>query len=118
MPTTAEDIFGVSAPETVEVTPAGATKPVRLRVPTFKEWHGITIEHRKCGAAQTDPPADLIARTIAICVADSQGKRKLTDTEAAALLEASPRQVMDLYTKCWETVLRNDDDAIQEEAKN
>jgi hypothetical protein len=118
MPTTAEDIFGASAPETVEVMPAGATKPVRLRVPTFKEWHEITIAHRKCGAEKLDPPAELIARTIAVCVADSHGKRKLTDAEAAALLEASPRQVMDLYTKCWETVLRNDDAAIQEEAKN
>lgn len=118
MPYTAEDIFGSVAAETVEVTPAGATKPIRLRYPTFREWHEITIEHRKCGQEKLDPSADLIARTIAICVADGQGRRKLSDAEASALLEASPRQVMDLYTKCWETVLRNDDNAAQEEAKN
>lgn len=118
MPTTAEDIFGSVQPATIEVTPAGASKPVRLRTPTFREWHEITIAHRKCGIDKVDPPAELIARTIAVCIADSSGKRKLTDQEAAALLEASPRQVMDLYTKCWETVLRNDDEAIQEEAKN
>jgi hypothetical protein len=118
MPTTAEDIFGTATPDVVEVTPAGAAKPVRLRYPTFREWHEITIEHRKAGADKRDPSADLIARTIAICIADGQGRRKLTDAEASALLEASPRQVMDLYTKCWETVLRNDDDAAKGEAKN
>lgn len=118
MPTTAEDIFGALPTQPVEVTPVGATKPVRLRYPTFREWHEITLEHRKAATAGVDPSADLIARTIAICVADSQGKRKLTDAEAAALLEASPQQVMSLYVRCWETVLKNDDQAIQEEGKN
>lgn len=119
MPTTAEDIFGTVAADTVEVTPAGASKPVRLRYPTFKEWHEIWVEHRKCAADKIDPPADLVARTIAVCVADAKGRRKLTDAEASALLEGSPRQVVDLYKKCFETVLKDsDDEAIQEEAKN
>lgn len=118
MPTTAEDIFGTVTVDTVEVTPAGASKPVRLRYPTFKEWHAITIEHRQCGTEGTDPSAELIAKTIATCVCDAQGRRKMTDAEASALFEASPRQVMDLYKQCIETVLKNDDDAVKEEAKN
>ena len=118
MPTTAEDIFGAMQSQPVEVTPTGSSKSVRLRYPTFREWHEITLEHRKAAATGADPSADLIARTIAICVADSAGKRKLTDAEASALLEASPQAVMHLYVKCWETVLKNDDQAIQEEGKN
>lgn len=118
MPTTAEDIFGTVNSETVEVTPAGSSKPVRLRFPTFKEWHQITVEHRKCAKDNADPPAELIARTIAVCISDASGKRKLTDAEAMSLMDANPRQVMDLYNKCYETVLKQDDAAVQEEAKN
>lgn len=118
MPTTAEDIFGTVTSDTVEVTPAGATKPVRLRYPTFKEWHAITLEYHKCKVDGIAPSAELIAKTIATCVCDAQGRRKLTDAEASALLEASPRQVVDLHEKCWQTVLKNDDEAAKEEAKN
>lgn len=112
---TAEDIFGGLTSEPIEVTPPGATKSVRLRYPTFAEWYELVCAQRKL--AGEDPPAELIAKTIAVCVAGPDGGRRMTDDEASILLTSSAKWVAWLYTKCWETVMRDDDDTVGEDAK-
>lgn len=118
MPTTAADIFGAPEAQLIEVTIPGAPQPILLRQPTFKEWHEIVTETRRCGAEKVDPPASLIAKTIAVCVADAKGKRRLTDHEATALMDANPSQVMELYSQVWKLVLEEKTDPIAQEAKN
>lgn len=98
------------------VTPPRAKTPVYLRWPSFAEWHDLSVAHRKL--AGEDPPAELIARTVATVLADESGKRRYRDDQAGELLEASPRTLMWLYVKAWETVLRNDEKAVQEEEGN
>lgn len=110
-----DELVGVSE-ELVEVTPPRATSAIRLRYPTFGEWHAISIAHRQLDGK--DPPADLIAKTVAVCVADENGNRKYKDADLPALLETKPRLLMWLYVQCWETVLRNDEAAVREEEKN
>lgn len=112
---TADDIFGGLASEPIEVQPPGATKTVRLRYPTFAEWYELVTAQRSLDGK--DPPADLIAKTIAVCVAGSDGARRMTDAEATIFLTSSAKTVIWLYKKCWETVLRDDDESVGEDAK-
>jgi hypothetical protein len=112
---TAEDIFGGLCSKPIEVMPPGTTKTVWLRYPTFAEWYEIACEHRK--AADSAPSADLIARTVALCVAGPDGGRRMTDAEASMLLTAKPQPVAWLYKKCWDTVLADDDSSVMEAAK-
>lgn len=114
--TTTIDVFGIAKREPVEFTPPGATKSVRLRWPSFNEWFQLTTEHR--AREGQDPTADMIARTVATCLADDKGGRLLTDEAAAGLLEEDPRALLAVYVKCWETVLKNDDQAVKEVEKN
>lgn len=100
----------------LEVTPPRAKSPVRLRYPTFAEWHALSIAHRQLEGK--DPPADLIAKTVAVCVADANGERKYKDSDLPSLLQTSPRLLMWLYVKCWDTVLRNDDKEVKADEKN
>lgn len=114
--TTAAELFGDWKPELVEVTPPGVDRVVKLRYPTYGEWHSLAVAHQQLDGKA--PPADLIVSTIAACLADDQGRRKLSPDKAKILLDASPRAVMWLYKRCWETVLRNDDETIGELEKN
>lgn len=117
MPINIDDIFGKTETTTVEVTVPGVEKTILLRYPNFKEWHEIVIAHRECGEAKTDPPAELITKTIAVCMSDSKGNRKLTDDEANEVMRAQPGHVMALYQKCFETVLKDNEAEIQKKAK-
>lgn len=110
-----DDLFGELARQPIQVEPPGG-KPVWLRWPTFAEWHSLGVAHRSLNGG--DPPAALIAQTIATCLCDKTGKRRLSDDEASLLLEADGSQVMWLYVTCWQTVLRNDDQAVEAAAKN
>ena len=114
--TTESDIFGEWKPELLEVTPPGSDRPVMLRYPTYGEWHRLAVAHQQLDGKA--PPPELIIDTIAVCVSDDHGKRKLPEGKARGLLNASPRAVMWLYKKCWETVLRNDDEVVSELEKN
>lgn len=100
----------------VEVTPPRAKSPVTLRTPSFAEWHAISVAHRALEGK--DPPAELIARTVAVCVADANGERKYKDADLPVLMETSPRLLLWLYVKCWETVLKNDDAEVRADEKN
>lgn len=112
----AKDLFGIAAREPVEFTPPGASKSVRLRWPTFAEWFELTTEHRACEGR--DPTAEMVAKTIAVCLADDKGGRLLSDAEAAELMTEDPRAVLAVYVRCWETVLKNDDQVVKEVEKN
>jgi hypothetical protein len=112
---TAEDIFGGLQTQPIEVTPPGATKSVWIRYPTFAEWYGIVAEQRKLEDAQ--PTAELVAKTVATCLSDKDGKRILTDADAVVLLETKPQPVAWLYKTCWDTVLADGEDAVGEAAK-
>lgn len=109
-----DELLGL-ADEPVVVKMPRTGKEVRLRWPTFEEWHTLATAHRKLDGA--DPSADLIARTVAVCVAGDDGKRKYADSDLGKLTSSGPRALMWLYGKCWETVLRNDDQAVKEEEK-
>jgi|LakMenEpi03Aug12_release.lakeMendotaPanAssembly.Ray.scaffolds.fasta_scaffold896638_2 hypothetical protein len=112
----ASEVFGEWKPELVEVTPPGCDKPVKLRYPTYGEWHKLAVAHQQL--AGKAPDATLIIDTIAACIADDAGKRKLSSDKARGLLDASPRAVMWLYKQCWETVLKSDDETVAELEKN
>lgn len=109
-----DDLLGL-VDEPVVVTMPRTKKEVRLRWPTFEEWHSVASAHRKLEGK--DPSAELIAKTVAICVSDENGNRKYNDSDLQALTASGPRALMWLYAKCWETVLRNDEEAIGEETK-
>jgi hypothetical protein len=114
--TTASELFGEHKPELLEVTPPGVEKSVKLRYPSYGEWHKLAVAHQQLDGKA--PAAELIVDTIAACLSDENGKRLLSADKSKGLLDASPRVVMWLYKKCWETVLRNDDDAVAELEKN
>lgn len=115
MPKTLDQILSI-ADEPIAVTPPRSKTPVHLRWPSFEEWHALSVAHRQL--AGQDPPAELIARTVAICIADANGERRYGDGDIQTLLQTSPRTLMWLYVKCWETVLRNDEQTVKEEEGN
>lgn len=115
--TISQDAFGIGTKPLVEVTPPKASKPVRLRYPKFSEWYRLTTAHRKVGAGN-DPPPELVVQTVATCVANENGSRMFTDDQAAELMEADPAVVLWLYVKCFETVMRSDEEAVAEVEKN
>ena len=100
--------------ETLLVTPPGCSEPVYLRYPTFAEWYSLATAHRSL--AGDAPPADLIAKTLTVCLCDASGKP--LGVEAAKLMQSSHRRVMWLYQKCWDTVLKSDDTVVGEIEKN
>lgn len=111
-----DDLLGGSA-EVVEVTPPGSKRSVHLRSPSFGEWHDLATAHQVLDGKP--PSAELIARTLATCLADESGKPiAATPSERKALMAGSPRRIMWLYRKCWETVLKSDEDAISAIEKN
>lgn len=114
--TTAAELFGEWKPELLEVTPPGVERAVKLRYPSYGEWHKLAVAHQQLDGKA--PPPDLIVETVAVCIADDNGKRKLSADKAKVLMDASPRAVMWLYKKCWKTVLRNDDEVVGELEKN
>ena len=103
---TAEDIFGGTASAPIEVTMPQSKKSVRLRYPTFAEWYSLVESHRQLEGR--DPPADLIARTLATCIAGPDGKRRLTDEEAEVVLAGRPADVIWLFKTCFELVVGED----------
>jgi hypothetical protein len=113
---TADDIFGGTAAAPIEVTPPWSSTPIRLRYPTFSEWYELICEHKKLDAAggQKDPPAELLAKAVAYCVAGPDGKRFLTVDQ---VLERRPSEVVWLYQKVCDTVIRDDDELVGEVAK-
>lgn len=115
MPKALDDLLALAA-EPVEITIPKAKKPIRLRWPTFAEWHALSVAHRALKG--DDPPAELVARTVAVCIADADGGREYADADVPKLIEGDPRVLMQIYVKCWETVLRNDDQAIKAEEGN
>lgn len=113
MPKPLDDLLSLADP-LVEVRVKGKT--IRLRYPDFGEWHDLAGAHRRLKGE--DPPAELVARTVAVCVADENGGRAYADADLPALLAGDPRVLMSLYVKCWETVLKNDESAVRAEEGN
>jgi hypothetical protein len=88
--------------ETVDVPPLGGA--VDLRFPTFAEWHSIALEHRRLAGAE--PSAELIARTVAVVLANPDGTRMFTADEIDQVEAMPPAAVMELYVAAWGSVLR------------
>lgn len=106
-----------NAGDTVAVTLPGSPKTIYLRYPSFDEWHQLAKAHWQCERDGKGVDAALIARTITTCLANQDGT-PLAGTDQAAIMKASPRRVMALYKKCWDTVLRSDEETIGEAEKN
>lgn len=113
---TADDIFGGTASGPVEVQPPWSSSTIRLRYPTFAEWYELICDHKKLDAdgVRKDPPAELLAKAVAYCVAGPDGKRCLTVDQ---VLERRPAEVVWLYQKVCETVIRDDDELVGDVAK-
>lgn len=88
--------------ETVDVPSLGGA--VDLRYPTFTEWHAIALDHRRLNNAE--PPAELIARTVAVVLANPDGTRMFTPEEVGQVEAMPPAAVMELYVSAWGGVLR------------
>jgi hypothetical protein len=113
-----QDFFGAGS-DVVAVEVPGREKPVHLRYPSFGEWHELATAHQALAEEKKTPSADLITKTLAYCLADENGKRLLASNgEAKQLLDCSPRLVMHVYKRAWETVLKNDDESIGAIEKN
>lgn len=112
MPKPLDDLLALA--DLVHVKVKGKT--VRLRHPAFGEWCELATAHRRLKG--DDPPADLIARTVAVCVADDNGGRAYSDADVPGLIAGDPAVLMALYVKCWDTVLKNDDAAVRAEEGN
>jgi hypothetical protein len=91
---------------------------VLLRWPTFGEWHGLVTPHRQAKARNEEPSAELMARTLAVCLSNPDGTRMLTDHEAGKLMEREHLPVMRVYMQCWQTVLKFGEDEVEESGKN
>jgi hypothetical protein len=100
--------------DVVTVTPPGSDEPVHLRYPSFAEWHSLAKAHRDLDGGT--PPADLIARTLTVCMCDAEGKP--LGMEAGKVMKFPHRRVMWVYSRCWETVLLSGDQVVQELEKN
>lgn len=100
--------------DVVTVTPPGSDEPVHLRYPSFAEWHSLAKAHRDLDGGT--PPADLIARTLTVCMCDAEGKP--LGMEAGKVMKFPHRRVMWIYNRCWETVLKSGDQVVQELEKN
>lgn len=103
------------ASDLVEVQPPMCERSIRLRWPTFREWHELAVGHRQLKGE--DPSADLIAKTVAVCIANDRGERLYKDDELAEFMDANPRLVLWLYKTCWDTVLKEDDQVVRDEEK-
>jgi hypothetical protein len=88
--------------ETVDVPALGGT--VDLRYPTFAEWHSIALEHRRLNGAE--PSAELIARTVAVLLANPDGTRMFPPEDVGQVEAMPPKAVMELYVSAWGGVLR------------
>jgi hypothetical protein len=116
MPASLDDLFGQIARGPVEVHPPMAGKPVYFRSPTYDEWYELAVAHRALDGR--DPPKELITKTVAVVLANHDGSRKLSASEASVLLKADSQLVMWLYVKAWETVLRSDEKVASDAEKN
>lgn len=106
-----------SAGETVAVTLPGSETTIYLRYVSFDEWHQLAKAHWQCEREGKGVDAALIARTITTCLANPDGT-PLAGADQASILKGSPRRVMALYKKCWDTVLRSDEGTVGEAEKN
>lgn len=102
---------------TVAVTLPGCPKTLYLRYPSFDEWHQLAKAHWQCEREGKGVDAALIARTITTCLANQDGT-PLPGADQAAVMKASPKLVMALYKRCWDTVLKSDETTIGEAEKN
>lgn len=116
MPTSLDDLFGSIAAAPLEVHPPRSAKSVLFRYPTYDEWYELALEHRKLDGQE--PPKELITKTVAVVLANSDGTRKLSPQEASLLLKADSQLVMWLYVKAFETVLRSDEKVVTDAEKN
>lgn len=109
------DVSGFpSESDVVTVTLPGSDEPINLRYPSFAEWHSLAKAHRDLDGGT--PPADLIARTLTVCLCDADGKPAGMDS--SKVLRLPHRRVMWIYSRCWETVLKSGDQVVQELEKN
>lgn len=102
---------------TVAVTLPGSAATIHLRYPSFDEWHHLAKAHWQCERDGKGVDAALIAKTITTCLANADGT-PLAGADQASILKGSPRRVMALYKKCWDTVLRSDEGTVGEAEKN
>lgn len=100
--------------DVVTVAPPGSDELVCLRYPSFAEWHSLAKAHRELDGGT--PSAELIARTLTVCLCDAQGNP--LGLEAAKIMKSSHRRVMWIYNRCWETVLKSGDQVVKDLEKN
>lgn len=111
----ASDYLSENLPPVV-ITPPGAAKPLYLRYPSYDEWHSLAAAHQALGGKP--PEASLVAKTIATCLADESGQPVSDGNTLSTIMKAPPKRIMWLYKKCWETVLKSDEETIAELEKN
>lgn len=115
MPKPDEDLLNWS-PETVAETIPGTSQQVHFRYPVFEVWHALVTEHAEHVGRL--PPASLIAKTLIACVTDEDGKQLFTEKTVGRIMAANPSRVTWLYRRILETVLKNDNEQVQEVEKN
>ncbi|MEY3203944.1 MAG: hypothetical protein RLZZ21_275 [Planctomycetota bacterium] len=103
-------------PEVVEVKTPDEKHTVHLRYPSFDDWYAVVTEHRDCVGKIA--PATLVAKTLVACVCKKNGDPMFTADSIGQIMKANPERVMWLYERCLKTVLKNDDQEVQEVEKN
>lgn len=115
MSTNEEDLLSWE-PEVVEATIPGTNKTVHLRYPVFDDWHAVATEHQQ--HVGKPAPASLVAKTLVACVVKKNGEPMFTRENIEPIMRANPNHVMWLYNRILETVMKNDNESIQEVEKN
>ena len=86
--------------------PVAVTVPVvgevLLRYPTYAEWHSIIAAHKNVTGA---PPPEVVARTVALVLAEPDGSKMLTEAEARQMTDNDCDMVAAIYRAAIDTVL-------------
>jgi hypothetical protein len=104
MPLSRETVLSKLACPVRAVAIEGEADSVEMRSPTFLEWHDLVRRHRELNGSE--PPAELVAETVAVCLANPDGSRMFPAEEAESVRGLPPEFVMRVYVAAWQTVLR------------
>lgn len=106
------DSIGSPAPKRVEIPGYGEAY---LRSPSFGEWYPLMVEQKKHEGQLL--PQDLVAKTIAAVLADSEGNRLVQPGNEQSILEQPPKFVMALFTACMQQMGLSDEEVEETKGK-
>lgn len=109
---TIANTIGSTAPRRAEIEGYGE---VYLRSPSFAEWYPLIVEQRKHEGQLL--PIDVIAKTIAAVLSDSEGNRLIKPGEEDSVLRHPPKFVMAMFNACMDQMGMKDEEVEETKGK-